>query len=562
MKFFIVAIFCVLAADVLALVNPEKVYLVVNDNDPDSMSIAQTYCRLRDVPMENILVFSMPSSGFVSRKTYFEQVESPIIRKLIKKGAIKAIDTESKDAFGREIFIPSEINVDFLILCKGVPWQLVRSQQSPSGKKYSMQNTDAASVDSELSACFIPQKNFDFACKNPLFKNYKNDGLFKAAQILRVARLDGVSKSEIISALRRTVDAERNGLRGRVYIDQSKYSPLGDKWLEKVKLLMSEQYFDVSENPDRALFSYSERFDGVAVYFGWYTYGAYGYFKEKNMSFADGAIGWHIYSFSASQMRNPVFWSPTFVRLGAGATVGNVHEPFLSMTHHADLFIEALLDGKTAGEAAYASIPVLSWQNVFFGDPMYRPFLVSLEEQVESLEKGKFDKYSQYVVVRQMNKLMKTSSRSEAEAFAKRFIGNLPDDAILFKFFEMRLKDGNLPDALKYANMIFERDISEDASRISIFMGAACLLSFRKGEAAVLGMKFCERLLDADMDSDFGRHIAASARRISQINPGILPSERMKNLFEKVDRQIAEEKAAAEKRAAEKKASEKKSNKS
>ena len=75
-------------------------------------------------------------------------------------------------------------------------------------------------------------------------------------------------------------------------------------------------------------------------------------------------------------------------------------------------------------------------------------------------------------------------------------------------------------------------------------------------------MKFCERLLDADMDSDFGRHIAASARRISQINPGILPSERMKNLFEKVDRQIAEEKAAAEKRAAEKKASEKKSNKS
>ena len=133
MKFFIVAIFCVLAADVLALVNPEKVYLVVNDNDPDSMSIAQTYCRLRDVPMENILVFSMPSSGFVSRKTYFEQVESPIIRKLIKKGVIKAIDTESKDAFGREIFIPSEINVDFLILCKGVPWQLVRSQQSAEG---------------------------------------------------------------------------------------------------------------------------------------------------------------------------------------------------------------------------------------------------------------------------------------------------------------------------------------------------------------------------------------------------------------------------------------------
>jgi len=162
-------------------------------------------------------------------------------------------------------------------------------------------------------------------------------------------------------------------LLSRVYL----YRGNNAKALEYAKKVIEvqEQWFpwvkplDIvagSENPDRALFSYSERFDGVAVYFGWYTYGAYGYFKEKNMAFADGAIGWHIYSFSASQMRNPVFWSPTFVRLGAGATVGNVHEPFLSMTHHADLFIEALLDGKTAGEAAYASIPVLSWQNVFF----------------------------------------------------------------------------------------------------------------------------------------------------------------------------------------------------
>ncbi|MFR6034251.1 MAG: hypothetical protein ACLUKN_14405 [Bacilli bacterium] len=41
----------------LALVNPEKVYLVVNDNDLDSMSIAQTYCRLRDVPWKTYWYF-------------------------------------------------------------------------------------------------------------------------------------------------------------------------------------------------------------------------------------------------------------------------------------------------------------------------------------------------------------------------------------------------------------------------------------------------------------------------------------------------------------------------
>ncbi|MFR6034254.1 MAG: hypothetical protein ACLUKN_14425 [Bacilli bacterium] len=49
--------------------------------------------------------------------------------------------------------------------------------------------------------------------------------------------------------------------------------------------------------------------------------------------------------------------------------------------------------------------------------------------------------------------------------------------------------------------MIFERDSSEDASHKHIYMGTACLLSFRKGEAAVLGMKILRTLLDADMDS-------------------------------------------------------------
>ena len=553
MRNLIIAFFCVIAADALALINPEKVYLVVNDNDPDSMSIAQNYCRIRDVPMENILVFSMPTSGFVGRKTYFEKVEAPILLKLVEKGAIKAVDTKSSDPFGRRIIIPSEINVDFLILCKGVPWQLLRSEKSPTGKKYNMQNTDAAAVDSELSACFIPQKNFDFACKNPLFKNYKNGDLYKAAQILRVARLDGASKSEIVEAMKKSYDAERNGLRGRVYIDQSQYSPLGDKWLNSVKSRLEAEYFDVSESPARALFNYSDRFDAPAVYFGWYTFEAYGYFKEKNMSFADGAFGWHIYSFSATEMHNPKKWAPAFVGLGAGATVGNVHEPFLSMTHHPDLFVEALLDGKTAGEAAYASIPVLSWQNIFLGDPMYRPFLVTLDEQVKNLEQGKFDEFSQYVVVRQMNKLLKTSSRESAEAFAKKFIGSLPDFAILYKLFELDLKSGNLTGALEYAQAVFDRNIPDNAGYVSLLMETANLLSMKKGEASVLAMKICERLLDAEMDGSFDRHLVGIARRIFQNNTGIHPSERMKNLFEKVDKELAAEAEAERKRLEEKK---------
>jgi hypothetical protein len=45
------------------------------------------------------------------------------------------------------------------------------------------------------------------------------------------------------------------------------------------------------------------------------------------------------------------------------------------MTHHFDEFQQHLLDGFSLIEAAYASIPVVSWQAVVLGDPLYRPFL-------------------------------------------------------------------------------------------------------------------------------------------------------------------------------------------
>ena len=184
---------------------------------------------------------------------------------------------------------------------------------------------------------------------------------------------------------------------------------------------------------------------------------------------------------------------------------------------------------------------------------MYRPFLVTLDEQVKNLEQGKFDEFSQYVVVRQMNKLLKTSSRESAEAFAKKFIGSLPDFAILYKLFELDLKSGNLTGALEYAQAVFDRNIPDNAGYVSLLMETANLLSMKKGEASVLAMKICERLLDAEMDGSFDRHLVGIARRIFQNNTGIHPSERMKNLFEKVDKELAAEAEAERKRLEEKK---------
>ena len=86
----------------------------------------------------------------------------------------------------------------------------------------------------------------------------------------------------------------------------------------------------------------------------------------------------HIHSYSATTLRNrDTGWSGPFVARGVTATVGNVFEPYLQLTHRPDLLLRALVRGATFGDAACYAQPALSWQVIAIGDPLYRPFAVS-----------------------------------------------------------------------------------------------------------------------------------------------------------------------------------------
>ena len=83
----------------------------------------------------------------------------------------------------------------------------------------------------------------------------------------------------------------------------------------------------------------------------------------------------HLHSFSASDFKIPGRgWSSALLEKGADVTVGNEYEPFLGACHRFDIFADRLLDGYTVAEATWMSMPVLSWQGVVFGDPLYRPY--------------------------------------------------------------------------------------------------------------------------------------------------------------------------------------------
>ncbi len=110
----------------------------------------------------------------------------------------------------------------------------------------------------------------------------------------------------------------------------------------------------------------------TAIYCGWYS-------VKKHVDafdFVDGAIGYHISSFEAVNLRDPNSsqWCPSMLRNGITATLGAVAEPYLHSFPEPRTFFAELYKGKCLVEAYYRAKPFNSWQLLLIGDPLYRPF--------------------------------------------------------------------------------------------------------------------------------------------------------------------------------------------
>lgn len=462
------AVFFFLSAALFALcaraeVLPSKVYVVANSDDPDSLAIADFYASARGIPKGNIVGLPMPKAGKISKAEYFEKIENPLVAELAKRGALKAVKLGGREPSGREIYSYVSHDIGFLVLCRGVPWGVNPSPNSPAPnppKSFS----DAASVDSEISGRFVSSKSFAGFVKNPLFNNYSWAMTPSITGTIPVARLDGVSRADVEASVRNALEAEKKGVRGRVYIDESKREKTGDKWLSAAGKILSAAGFDVSENTEPRLFGFADRMDAPAFYFGWYAFNPAGYFADKNFKFPAGASALHIFSFSAANMRDRNSWTPAFTAEGASATFGNVYEPYLGGTHYPHVYVLALARGMSAGEAATAAMPFLSWQGVFVGDPMFKPFKTDLKKQMENIDAGEIDELSQYSVIRMVNSISKKGGARAAFDYASKYVGKMPDAALLWKLAQLAAADKNTSASEQLARDALSRDIYSKVS--------------------------------------------------------------------------------------------------
>ncbi|HTQ30031.1 MAG TPA: TIGR03790 family protein [Opitutaceae bacterium] len=429
-----------------------RVVILANSADPDSLRLAAHYAAARGVPADNLVALPMPPDETVSWPEFVRAIWQPLQDELVRRGWIEAIDTKLLDAIGRKKYAVVGHRLAYLVVCRGVPLRIaedadVAEKPTPLSSQPQF-HTNQASVDSELSLLAQGFHPINGWLPNPLFRNdYPTP--FELSAIVKVGRLDGPTLEDAERLVDHALLAERTGLLGRSYVDLGGPHSEGDKWLEAAVAQLSALGFDGDVDRAPATLPISARFDAPALYFGWYANDLNGPFALPDFTFPPGAIALHIHSFSARTLRSATQgWCGPLVARGVTATMGNVYEPYLELTHHPDLLLRALARGWTLGDAAYYALPALSWEGVLIGDPLYRPFAVDFAQQWKNL-RDLPPELAPYAVLRRMRLLEAGKKPAEAAAVARASMDESPSLVIGLALAERLAQAGDAKGAAR-----------------------------------------------------------------------------------------------------------------
>lgn len=369
----------------------EEVVVVYNSKLPESKAVAEHYAAARAVPASRIFGFALTTDEVMTRQDFTGLLQKPLAEKLTAAKLWK---------FGNMTFPPAtnggppqvehrviESKIRYAVLCYGVPLKIAPSstvdETTNTNTRKEFHHNEAA-VDSELA--WLPLIKMKVPLTGPLpnrFYAVTNHALMNPTNgILLVSRLDGPTADIAMRLVDKALAAERDGLWGRAYFDARGLSKtntnyfLGDEWLLGGAEISRQLGFEVETDTNAATLPASFAMSHIAIYAGWYDGNADGPFAQPQVEFMPGAFAYHLHSFSADTLRSTnCYWCGPLLAKGATCTMGCVYEPYLQFTPNIAFFLQALGNGFTFGEAAWASQMALSWQNTVIGDPLYQPFL-------------------------------------------------------------------------------------------------------------------------------------------------------------------------------------------
>ncbi len=383
---------------------PNEILIIANKDLPESLAIAQYYCAKRAVPSENIFALPLGTSlnDTINRSGYEKQLAGPIRKKLLsdeflgkircllttygvpikvgKTGPLKGQEeklkqlkkmAEQENTWTKQLGLSSSVNMADQKKLSSLKLAKLQSEIDRI-----MGEETNASVDSELAMVLFG--DYELYRWQPNRLKYKMP--YWDFKSLMVCRLDGPGAKIAQGLIDKALSAEKTGLHGIAYIDSRgmandkvPYSPgYYDQSLRDLALLTRFRTdMAVKQEQTEKLFELGSC-PRAAIYCGWYSLKKY----IDSFDFVDGAIGYHISSLEAVDLRDPNSsqWCPSMLKRGVTATLGATAEPYLYAFPEPKAFFLELFNGCCLVEAYYNTNPFNSWQLVLIGDPLYTPF--------------------------------------------------------------------------------------------------------------------------------------------------------------------------------------------
>ena len=361
--------------------NAAATLVVFNDNDGGSEDLARFYAEKRGIPKEQVIGLDCSGAEEITRQEYERTIAEPLRRAFTANFWWRLRDAENP------LGAVESNKIRFVALMRGIPLKIAHAANVPGDKVTGpgpLGTTNAAAVDSELAVLGLRTRAISGVVNNPYYRSFTPIPEARRPELLLVCRLDGPSDDIVRRMITDSLAAEREGLAGFAYIDargatEPGYAE-GDKWLLAIANDARRRGTPVVLDDGPGLFPENYPMTRAAWYFGWYTDHLSGPFLRSDFRFTRGAVAVHIHSFSAATVRDPLrHWTGSLLAVGAAATLGNVYEPYLSLTPNLDVFHDRLRAGFTFAESGYMAQRALSWMTTFVGDPLYRPFKSAAE---------------------------------------------------------------------------------------------------------------------------------------------------------------------------------------
>lgn len=369
---------------------PAEVVVVYNADSPLSERTARAYCAKRGISVAQMVPLRGLKGGDISRADFDRKIMSPLLYAADCNNWCWPTQRRAGSRTMRAMVLMPDLPLRVKESSHVVEQRRKKAAAIKEGKeqgKVEWTPDEAACVDSELSLLGA-QYPLHSGLQNPFFGK---DADISAAKppVMAVTRIDGPDEACIRRMVEDPVRVEREGLWGWVVVDEGGPYKQGEEMFRSVAKNTRRAYLPLfHETSKKSLADGFPLMGRTAVYFGWYEYKANGPFGPKgaDFCFAPGAVAGHLHSFSCTEIKDTTCWAPSLLKRGAAVTFGNVYEPFLGGCHDFGVFYERLLKGYTVAEAALMATPLISWQEVTFGDPLYRPFAAHQQHRAPSCD--------------------------------------------------------------------------------------------------------------------------------------------------------------------------------